>query len=289
MSKIKKLIIVTGLSGAGKSTALNTIADNGYYCVDNIPTSFISPLLSSGIKDELVAILPRIEDPQAASELLNWLNNKDGPGASASLLFIDARTTVLVRRYSETRRPHPLFDPEIDSSIQDTIERERKLLAALNEQATYTIDSSELASAELKRTIKSWLGETLGTSKKFRVNYQSFGFKYGLPIDCDLVVDVRFLPNPHYDPNLRSLSGLDKPVAKFLSTAPGAEEFINKYNDLIKFLLPKYKFEGKAGLNVGIGCTGGKHRSVYIAEQLAKFPVDDDTVVSTRHRDLGKE
>jgi UPF0042 nucleotide-binding protein len=286
---LKNLIIVVGLSGAGKSTALNTIADSGYYCVDNIPASLISPLLESDFSDDRVAILPRVSGQEECQALLTWLNSDAGRQLRPNILFLDTRTSVLVRRYSETRRPHPLFNPDIDSTIQDTIERERRLLAPLREIATYAIDSSELHGADLKRAVGAWLGENLGLDRKFRLNFQSFGFKYGLPIDCDLVVDVRFLPNPHYDPQLKPLSGIDKPVADFLAAIPDCRDFIGKYGDLIKFLLPKYKFEGKAGLNVGIGCTGGKHRSVYISEQLTKISLDSEIVVSVRHRDLGKE
>lgn len=289
MSSLKNLIIVVGLSGAGKSTALNTIADSGYYCVDNIPASLISPLIASDIKDDRVAILPRVDDKDECQNLLRWLTSEAGKAFKPNILFLDTRTSVLVRRYSETRRPHPLFNPDIDGTIQDTIERERQLLAPIREISTYAIDSSELHSADFKRTISSWLGGNLGGDRKFRVNFQSFGFKYGLPIDCDLVVDVRFLPNPHYDPKLKPLTGVDKPVADFLSTTKDCQDFIAKYSDLISFLLPKYKFEGKAGLNIGIGCTGGKHRSVFVSEQLARIALDSETIVSVRHRDLGKE
>ena len=289
MVNLKNLIVVLGLSGAGKSTALNTIADSGYYSVDNIPASLISPLLESDLQDSLLAILPRVSSVSECSAFMTWLSSEKAQGLKPNILFLDSRTSVLVRRYSETRRPHPLFNADTDGTIQDTIERERQVLAPLKEIATICVDSSELGTSELKRTIKTWLGDKLGVSKNFRVNFQSFGFKYGLPIDCDLVADVRFLANPHQDHNLRPLSGLDKPVADFLGALPECDEFINRYTDLIQFLLPKYKFEGKAGLNVGIGCTGGKHRSVYISEQLAKRELGSELVVSVRHRDLGKE
>jgi UPF0042 nucleotide-binding protein len=203
------------------------------------------------------------------------------------LIFLDADTRSIVRRYSETRRPHPGFDPAKDKSLEETIQRERARLQPIKEAADLVLDTSSMNIHALKRELRDFL-QNLGTvsARSMLVNFLSFGFKRGTPIDCDLIVDVRFLKNPHFIEDLREQDGRDQPVRDYVFSSPDAAEFVRRYAELLSFLLPKYQFEGKAYLNIGVGCTGGKHRSVAIAEALSKTIDPSRYLVSVKHRDI---
>ncbi len=288
---ISSLILVTGVSGAGKSTAMDLLADSGYYVVDNLPvallTNFLAFSSSAGARYRNTALLLDIDSRDSQALLLPLLKNRSERTPSIKVIFLDADNKAIIRRYSETRRPHPGFDPLRDNSLEDTITRERERLQPIKEIADLLIDTSSFTIHSLRRELSNFLlslGATPG--KAMRVNFLSFGFKRGVPIDCDLIVDVRFLRNPHFVENLRELDGRDQPVRDYVFESPDASEFVEKYADLLEFLIPKYQFEGKAYLNIGIGCTGGKHRSVAIAEALSKKIGRSSCLVSVTHRDL---
>lgn len=285
------LVLVTGVSGAGKSTAMHLLSDTGYYVVDNLPVPLLERFLefseSAGTRYRKTALLLDVDSADSQRLLMPLLEARKSASGKVRLVFLDAETSVVVRRYSETRRPHPAFDPEQDDSIQDAIFRERERLQAIKERADLVLDTSDCTVHELKRQLRDFLS-SLGVSSAYqmRVNFLSFGFKHGAPIDCDLITDVRFLTNPHFVESLRELTGLDTGVKEYVFKSPDALEFVHRYSELLRFLLPKYQFEGKAYLNIGIGCTGGKHRSVAIAEALAKALANVEYQVSVRHRDL---
>ncbi len=285
---IASLIIVTGLSGAGKSTAMDLLSDSGYYVVDNLPVplleSFLNFSMQSGERFKHTALLLDVDSQESRSLLLPLLKD---PPASLKIVFLDADTPAIVRRYSETRRPHPGFDPAKDRTLEDTIQRERARLQPIKEIANLVLDTSAFNVHALKRELRGFLS-TLGTEggRTMRINFLSFGFKRGIPLDCDLIVDVRFLRNPHFVDELREKDGRDPPVREYVFQSPEAQEFVKRYGELLGFLLPKYQFEGKAYLNIGIGCTGGKHRSVAIAEALSGTIDASNYLVSVKHRDL---
>jgi len=285
------LVLVTGVSGAGKSTAMHLLSDTGYYVVDNLPVPLLESFLqfseAAGTRYRKTALLLDIDSADSQRILIPLLEARKASPGKVRLVFLDAETSVVVRRYSETRRPHPAFDPEQDDSIQDAIFRERERLQAIKERADLVLDTSDCTVHELKRQLRDFL-TSLGISSGYamRVNFLSFGFKYGAPIDCDLIADVRFLTNPHFVESLRELTGRDAAVREYVFKSPDAAEFVSRYSEILKFLLPKYQFEGKAYLNIGIGCTGGKHRSVAIAEALVKSLDNLPYLVSVRHRDL---
>ena len=285
------LVIVTGVSGAGKSTAMHLLSDTGYYVVDNLPVPLLENFLkfseSAGSRFRKTALLLDIDSAENHKLLLSMLNARSSTTQNVRLIFLDADTSVVVRRYSETRRPHPAFDAEQDDSIQDAIFRERERLQPIKERADLVLDTSDCTVHELKRRLREFLG-TLGASNSYamRVNFLSFGFKYGLPIDCDLVADVRFLTNPHFVESLRKLTGRNEAVRAFVFQSPDAQEFVSRYSNLLEFLLPKYQLEGKAYVNIGIGCTGGQHRSVAIAEALCANMAHQPYLISVRHRDI---
>lgn len=285
------LVLVAGISGAGKSTAMHLLSDTGYYVVDNLPVPLLANLLKfsegAGPRFRKTALLLDIDSAEN-QRLLVPLFDARGYGAhNVKLIFLDAETATVVRRYSETRRPHPAFDAEQDDSIQDAIFRERERLQPVKERADLVLDTTDCTVHELKRRLREFL-ETLGTKTDqygLRVNLLSFGFKHGVPIDCDLLVDVRFLTNPHFIESLRNLTGRDEAVREYVFRSPDAAEFVNRYRDLLGFLLPRYKLEGKAYVNIGIGCTGGQHRSVAIAEAIYAAMVNEPYLLSVSHRD----
>ena len=294
MGAFETLVLVGGLSGGGKTTAIHTLSDLGFYIVDNLPValfdSFVATAAASPGKYKNTALLMDIESRKQLDELLARLAKRDVHPVRPHLLFLDCATEKIVARYSETRRPHPRFEPTRDATLSDAIERERRRLMPFREIANCIIDTTSLSIHDLKREIRAFV-DTLGTlgGKMMRINFLSFGFKYGLPIDCDLVMDVRFLPNPHHNAELRPLTGKDSKIADFVLGRPETAQFIDKYTDLLSFLIPRYISEGKAYLNVGIGCTGGKHRSVVLAETFTKRVQVSNCVVGAQHRDLGKE
>ncbi len=284
------LLFVVGISGAGKSITLDALEDAGFFSIDNLPVSLVEQFVEFSKqfprKYKNVAILLNIEtsrDIERTFGLMKALERE----RHVEVVFLDSQTEVIIRRYSETRRPHPRFDPELDSTIQDTILREKERLFPLKEAAQVVIDTTGLTVHDLKREVKLYVSTLRVDDKKpIRINFVSFGFKYGIPPDCDLVADVRFLPNPHFVPGLREKTGMDKKVRDYVLARQATHLFIRRYTDLLKFLLPQYVFEGKSYLNVGIGCTGGKHRSVVIAHELYKALKSSGYLLSVRHRDI---
>jgi len=281
--------IITGLSGAGKSHAMAAFEDAGFFCIDNLPPQMIpaaADLFSlEGSKVERVAVVSDVRGGQYFEEIDSCLNELDSKRISYRLLYMEASDEVLLRRFKETRRPHPLAPA---GDIPEGIRREREMLHALKVRADWVIDTSDLNIHELRAGIVKDVAP--GGAGEFIVTFLSFGFKYGPPLDADLIFDLRFLPNPNYVPELKPLSGLDMAVSHYVVRTNMAKEFFGKLTELLDYLLPLYVAEGKSGLVVGVGCTGGRHRSVASAEWLANHyrgKKYEDNVV-TRHRDLAK-
>jgi UPF0042 nucleotide-binding protein len=288
---INSLIIVTGLSGAGKSSAMALLADSGYYVVDNLPVPLLGQFFdfsrAAVARYRNTALLIDVDSRESRINLLSIVESKGNRPDNLKVIFLDADDQSIVRRYSETRRPHPGFDPVKDTTLKDTISRERSRLQPIKEAADFLVDTSSFNIHALRRELRHFL-DSLGSVSRasMRINFLSFGFKHGIPLDCDLVVDVRFLRNPHFIEELRQQEGRDPAVRDYVFGTPEATEFVERYSDLLTFLLPRYQAEGKAYLNVGIGCTGGKHRSVAIAEALAKRANTANYLVSVKHRDI---
>jgi UPF0042 nucleotide-binding protein len=288
---IQSLFVVTGLSGAGKSSAMDLLEDCGYFGVDNLPVPLLNSFLelskSTPERYARTALLLDVDSQESRAQLLPLISGEGSRPSNLKLIFLDADTRSIVRRYSETRRPHPGFDPAKDKSLEETIQRERARLQPIKEAADLVLDTSSMNIHALKRELRDFL-QNLGTvsARSMLVNFLSFGFKRGTPIDCDLIVDVRFLKNPHFIEDLREHDGRDQPVRDYVFSSPDAAEFVRRYAELLSFLLPKYQFEGKAYLNIGVGCTGGKHRSVAIAEALSKTIDPSRYLVSVKHRDI---
>lgn len=282
--------IITGLSGAGKSHAMAAYEDVGFFCIDNLPPQMIPAAVDlfslEGSKVERVAVVSDVRGGQYFEEIERCLNELDGKGISYRLVYLEASDSALLRRFKETRRPHPLA---LDGNIPEGIRREKEMLTELKHRADLVIDTSDLNIHELRAHILKNVGSD--GSGEFLVTFISFGYKYGTPLDADLVFDIRFLPNPNYDPKLKILTGMDKAVRRYVVTSAKAKIFFEKLTDLLDYLLPMYLAEGKSNLIIGVGCTGGRHRSVATAEWLAdcyrkkKYHYS----VITRHRDVGKE
>jgi len=281
-------VIVTGLSGAGRSTALKNFEDLGYFCVDNLPTTLIPKFaeICLQLKDKIkkVALGIDIREGDFLDDLFSSLEELGKMGFSHQILFLEASNSVLVRRYSETRRRHPL-DRE-GRSMLEVIIKERKRLMGIKERADKIIDTTSLTPQEFKQVIFSSFkeGPELDT---MNVSLVSFGYKYGIPVDADLVIDTRFLPNPHYIKRLRPLTGNDPEVSRFVLKSAVTQKFLRKYFGLLKFLIPYYIKEGKSYLTIAVGCTGGRHRSVIIVNKLKKF-LDKKYPVKTQYRDIEK-
>ena len=263
-----RFVILTGISGAGKSTALKMMEDMGYYCVDNLPIPLVERFyeLSDNASAELqkVAVGIDVRNGQNLGEMQDVLMRLHAEGRKCEILFLDSDDPVLVKRYKETRRSHPLAQGE---RVDKGIGREREQLRFLKENADYIIDTSRLLTRELKVELEKIFVNNKEYKNLF-VTVLSFGFKYGIPADSDLVFDVRFLPNPYYVEGLRLKSGNDKEIQDFVLQYEEAHEFLNKLEDMIRFLIPNYIAEGKNQLVISIGCTGGKHRSVTLANEL---------------------
>ena len=285
-----RFVIVTGMSGAGRSTALRALEDAGYFCVDNLPISLIekfSELIYPGNTEVTkVALGIDIRSGKAFNELAATLEELTVAGVNYEILFLDSSDEVLVKRYKETRRTHPLAQ---NGRVADGIQEERKRLEFLKKQADYIIDTSNLLTRELKQE----LDKIFVQNKNFKnlvITVLSFVFKYGIPTDSDLVFDVRFLPNPYYYEELRKLSGNDKPVQDFVMDFEVSHRFLDKLIDMIQFLIPNYVLEGKNQLVISIGCTGGKHRSVTLANKLyERLRNNADYAVRIEHRDIEKD
>ena len=285
-----KFVIITGMSGAGKGTAVKIMEDMGYYCVDNLPISLIEKFaeLSMASNDELekVAVSIDIRNNNALSELGEVLERIRAQGISFEILFLEAEDEVLIKRYKETRRNHPLSGgDQIDKGI--VLEREK--LEFLKKQADYIIDTSRLLTRELKLELEKIFVQNQDYKSLF-VTILSFGFKYGIPTDSDLVFDVRFLPNPYYVEGLRAKNGNDKEVQDFVMQYQESHDFLDKLQDMVEFLIPNYISEGKNQLVISIGCTGGKHRSVTLANELYnRLKENSGYGIKIEHRDIGKD
>ena len=286
-----KFLIVSGLSGAGKSRVAKLLEDMGYYCVDNMPPLLIPPFaeLSLASQDglyERVALVTDVRAGQSFGDLFVSLDKLRELGCDSKIIFVEASVENIVRRYKETRRPHPLaLDGE---SLEQTIAREELLLEPVRRRTDYTVNTSDLQAHQLEKQLHALFGEN-PDGRTLSVILRSFGFKHGLPRDSDLVFDVRFLPNPFYVPELRCLTGEDEPVHSYVMRSEGAETFVGLLSDLLAFLLPQFINEGKTSLVVSVGCTGGHHRSVTIARELARVAGELGYPVTLTHRDIGRE
>ncbi len=285
-----RLVIVTGMSGAGKSTAMKMLEDMGYFCVDNLPVAFFEKFVElfrgAKMSQTNVALGMDARSGQDLDELKEVLERMDEGEVPFEILFLDASDSVLVKRYKETRRTHPLAKGE---RIDKGIERERQKIAFLKKKADFIIDTSTLLTRELKVSLEKIFVHN-EEYKSMMVTIVSFGFKYGIPADSDIVMDVRFLPNPYYDVELRPKTGNDPEIQHYVMNCPEAEEFVDKLEDMVEFLIPHYISEGKNQLVISIGCTGGKHRSVTLANELFKrLDGDREYGLKIEHRDISKD
>ena len=282
-----KFIIITGMSGAGKSQVVKALEDLGCYCVDNMPPELIPKFAEiyhrSAKPQDMAALVCDIRGGDLFRELDANLDQLSELGYDYEILFLEASEEVLLKRYKETRREHPL---SIGGRIMDGVRRERTLLNDIRKRATHIVDTSGMSTAQLKAHIASIYGGARDFSMTIHV--VSFGFKYGIPLDADLVFDVRFLPNPFYIPELREHTGLETCVRDYVMDYAQSREFVKKLVDMMEYLIPHYEKEGKAQLVIGIGCTGGHHRSVTIAEELHKQLLRSGHHVLTSHRDIQK-
>ena len=282
-----QLVIITGMSGAGKTVAIQSFEDLGFYCVDNLPPTllpkFLELMKDSGNKMNKVAVVMDLRGREFFDDLIRALDDiTETSWVSPQILFLDADNSVLVRRYKETRRSHPLAKSGLPL---EGINQERQLLEELKGRAQLIYNTSEMKPKELREKILTEF--SVNKRATFTVNVMSFGFKHGIPIDADLVFDVRFLPNPHYIDHMRPRTGLDQDVSDYVLKWNDTQKFLEKVTDLLSFMLPHYKREGKSQLVIAIGCTGGQHRSVALAEYIAKyFERDYQTRVS--HRDINQ-
>jgi len=282
-----RLVIVSGLSGAGKTQAARCLEDLGFFCVDNLPPSLIPGLVTllgqpvkEGERISKLALVMDIRGGQFFAGLDEALNYLDGQGIFYEILFLEAADEVLVRRYKESRRRHPLAD---GGRILEGIIEERCRLVELRGRASKIIDTSGMSTRQLKEQIAELFS---GSRRQLVINIISFGYKYGIPLDADLVMDVRFLPNPYYVPSLRAFTGHDRCVADFVLGSPETQKFIEQFTALLRFLIPRYLQEGKSHLVIAIGCTGGQHRSVTLANKLGELLQDDNYRVIVKHRDI---
>lgn len=278
-----RIVVVTGISGSGKSTALRALEDLGFYAIDNLPVALLGKLvaLTSSSDVQKLALVVDARAQGALDKVPKVLENSAQQGHEITVVYLDSDDASLERRFSETRRRHPLSK---DGSVAEGIVRERALLEPLRDIATLVVDTSQMTVHDLKRKIQGALAQSTGP--QLDVMISSFGFKHGIPTHADLVFDVRFLPNPHFVETLRPLTGLDPAVSRFVLEGEATQAFLARLQPLLEFLLPAYDDEGKAHLNIAIGCTGGQHRSVALAVHLAQFIQDKGFRVSLRHRDL---
>ncbi|SES04578.1 UPF0042 nucleotide-binding protein [Lentzea xinjiangensis] len=284
-----EVAVVTGLSGAGRSTAAKCLEDLGWFVVDNLPPELIATMVELGAQARgaitRVAVVMDVRSRAFTEDLAAIIKDLDARGYKPRVLFLEATDDVLIRRFEAVRRGHPM---QGDGRLQDGIEAERILLTPLKQEADLVLDTSALSVHQLRAKIE----DTFGTeaASRTRVTVLSFGYKYGLPMDADLVMDVRFLPNPFWIPELREQTGLDGEVRNYVLSQEGADEFLDRYHELLRLIGAGYRREGKRYLTLAIGCTGGKHRSVALSEELAaRLASEDGMAVKVVHRDLGRE
>jgi UPF0042 nucleotide-binding protein len=281
----KHIVVITGMSGSGKSTAVRALEDAGWSCIDNLPAPLLLKVTELGGDNQRLAFVMDVREGNFLRDAPKMLDEAKRAGHQVDVLFLDASDEALLRRYSETRRKHPLA---MKGTAADGIAREREALKDLREQSQHVLDTSQMTVHELRRQVQSRFGEPGSTA--MAVTFMSFGFKYGVPSQADVMFDVRFLPNPYFVPELKALTGRDEKVASYVLDRPETQTFIAKVTDMLGFLLPNYQREGKAYLTVAIGCTGGKHRSVAIANHLAKqFEASGGVAAHTFDRDVDKE
>ncbi len=282
---LQELVIVSGMSGSGKGTVLNAFEDLGFYCIDNLPVPLLPKFLEafnvSGGEIQRAALGIDIRSGEKLKDLEQILSQLRGLEFRLFVLYLEAREEVLVRRFSETRRPHPL---SAEAPLQDAIRWERHRLGGLRELADVTVDTSEFSSHQLKAFVTDRFRRY---SNKAGLNLQlvSFGYKYGIPAEADLLFDVRFLPNPHFVEHLRPLTGKDRKVIRYMRSYPETGEFLKRLTAFLRYLIPNYTREGKSYLTIGIGCTGGQHRSVFVAEELFRLLKIRGATMRVRHRD----
>ena len=279
-----ELVVITGMSGAGKTVAMQSFEDMGYFCVDNMPPSLLPKfweLVKESGKITKIALVIDLRSRAFYDEIMSAIAGLDNTSfITTKILFLEASDDALVSRYKETRRTHPLAG---EGRIYDGIIAERRLLQDIKTRAQKVIDTTNLSPRKLREEIMQAF--STGTEGVFTIQVMSFGFKYGIPIDADVVMDVRFLPNPHYIPELRPLTGLDEPVYDYVMSQPEAKTFYHKLMDLLDFSIPGYKKEGKSSVTIAIGCTGGQHRSVAFAERIGRELLSDSYNVTISHRD----
>ncbi len=289
MEKDLEFTIITGLSGAGKSEAIRCFEDMGFFCIDNLPATLIPKMAElcslPGSKIRKVALVSDVRGGEFFDALFESLRELKSKAIDYQILFLEASDEELVKRFKETRRRHPLAKA---GQIIEGIDREKRALQSLRGSADMIIDTTNIETYELRDKIRSsFLGEQ--KQKAILITVISFGYKYGVPIDADLVIDVRFLPNPHYIESLRKFSGEDQPVKDFVLKRPETQTFLKQFRQLLTFLLPHYVSEGKTHLTVAIGCTGGTHRSVVLANEIYRFLYEKKYNVAIRHRDVGRD
>jgi RNase adapter protein RapZ len=283
-AKDRKVFIVTGISGAGKSQALKSFEDFGFFCVDNLPAALLdsfAEVLNNSPEMKRVALGMDIREGKQLAGLPAQLEALEKKGLDLRVLFLDASDDIVIHRFSETRHRHPL-----GIKLAEAIKEERRILLPIKEIADKVIDTSAMTLGELKEAISQTL--ELTRTREMTLSVVSFGYKYGIPLDADIVMDVRFLPNPNYVPTLRKLTGLHAPVQRFVLGQPAARKFLDDYLSLIEGLLPQYVREGKSYLTIGIGCTGGRHRSVFITRYLAQKLRGAGHPIQEFHRDVDR-
>lgn len=281
------LIIISGRSGSGKSTALHVLEDMGYYCIDNLPVTLLRSLIERLAGDQSISnAAVSIDARNIAVDLVEFpevVQSFDKKVVAAKIIYLDSSSPALVKRFSETRRKHPLSDNNTD--LREALEYERELLRPISNMADLIVDTTNLSIHELRDLIKSRVAQD---NQKFALLFQSFAYKNGVPVDADIVFDVRCLPNPHWKPNLRNLTGLDKPVQQFLDEQ---SEFLEMFGDLTTYLqtwLPRFEANNRSYMTIAVGCTGGQHRSVYICLKLFHYFAPQWENVQIRHRELSK-
>ena len=279
-----ELVVITGMSGAGKTVAMQSFEDMGYFCVDNMPPSLLPKfweLVKESGKITKIALVIDLRSRAFFDEIMSAIAGLDNTSfITTKILFLEASDDALVSRYKETRRTHPLAG---EGRIYDGIVAERRLLQDIKTRSQKVIDTTNLSPRKLREEIMQAF--STGSEGVFTIQVMSFGFKYGIPIDADVVMDVRFLPNPHYIPELRPLTGLDESVYDYVMSQPEAKTFYHKFMDLLDFSIPGYKKEGKSSVTIAIGCTGGQHRSVAFAERIGRELLSDSYNVTISHRD----
>ena len=285
------LLIVTGLSGAGKSLAMHALEDIGFFCIDNIPANLLAKLMEFAQQSEntleRVAVVLDIRGGKSSEDILNALGQLKAGRVNYKILFLDARNDVLERRYKETRRRHPISIAE-GISTREALAKERQILQPFRERADYTINTEFLSTAQNKERICNLFAPDGGAKAAMRLTVMSFGFKFGIPEDANLVLDVRCLPNPFYIPELKHKTGLDEEVVDFVMGHPEAKELLRRYESFLEYALPLYVKEGKSQLTIAVGCTGGKHRSITFARKIAEYCKQLGYQTGIQHRDAAR-